>query len=258
MQLTTQNDKKVYSDGDTVEQRMLEIARKYPEDQAEEYIAQNYDYTTNNTFSSVRKNLLNWYPFAPNSTVLEIGAGMGAMTGLLCDKCAHVTAVEMNAVRADVIRARYAKRKNLTVLTNNIQELPNETKYDYVVFVGVLEYAAIFSDAVEPFRDFIVDAAKFLKADGTLLFAIENQYGVKYWCGAAEDHLQEPFAGIKGYKKEKTARTFSKAALERLVEEAGLKQHRIYGVLPDYKFPTYIFSEEYKPTASDMENIRKK
>ena len=54
MQLTTQNDKKVYSDGDTVEQRMLEIARKYPEDQAEEYIAQNYDYTTNNTFSSVR------------------------------------------------------------------------------------------------------------------------------------------------------------------------------------------------------------
>ena len=55
MQLTTQNDKKVYSDGDTVEQRMLEIARKYPEDQAEEYIAQNYDYTTNNTFSSVRK-----------------------------------------------------------------------------------------------------------------------------------------------------------------------------------------------------------
>lgn len=255
MQLTTQNDKKVYSDGDTVEQRMLEIARKYPEDQAEEYIAQNYDYTTNNTFSSVRKNLLNWYPFAPNSTVLEIGAGMGAMTGLLCDKCAHVTAVEMNAVRADVIRARYAKRKNLTVLTNNIQELPNETKYDYVVFVGALEYAAIFSDAVEPFRDFIVDAAKFLKADGTLLFAIENQYGVKYWCGAAEDHLQEPFAGIKGYKKEKTARTFSKAALERLVEEAGLKQHRIYGVLPDYKFPTYIFSEEYKPTASDMKNI---
>lgn len=106
MQLTTQNDKKVYSDGDTVEQRMLEIARKYPEDQAEEYIAQNYDYTTNNTFSSVRKNLLNWYPFAPNSTVLEIGAGMGAMTGLLCDKCAHVTAVEMNAVRADVIRDR--------------------------------------------------------------------------------------------------------------------------------------------------------
>ena len=34
MQLTTQNDKKVYSEGENVEHLMLEIARKHTEDKA--------------------------------------------------------------------------------------------------------------------------------------------------------------------------------------------------------------------------------
>lgn len=255
MQLIDQDNKPVYSDGQEIELRMLKIAQEYPEDLSEAYIADCYDYTTNNTFSSVRRNLLNWYPFRDHASVLEIGAGMGSLTGLLCDRCERVVAVEMNALRADVIRARYPSRKNLTVLVENIEELNPQEKFDYVVFVGVLEYAAIFSDSEDPFTDFIRQAASFLKKDGKLLFAIENQYGLKYWCGAAEDHLQKAFAGIEGYKEEKTARTFSKAALKQMLDEAGLMHQRFYGVLPDYKFPTFLFSEEWNPSGSELQNI---
>lgn len=255
MQLVSQDNRTVYSDGQETELRMLKIAQENPEELAEKYIADSYDYTTNNTFSSVRRNLLNWYSFREHASVLEIGAGMGALTGLLCDQCEQVTAVEMNELRAEVIRARYPSRKNLKVLVGNIEELDLQDKFDYVVFVGVLEYAAIFSNSEDPFTDFIRQAARFLKKDGVLLFAIENQYGLKYWCGAAEDHLQKAFAGIDGYKEEKTARTFSKAALTQMLNQAGLIYQRFYGVLPDYKFPTFLFSEEWKPSGGELQNI---
>ena len=123
MQLVSQDNRTVYSDGQETELRMLKIAQENPEELAEKYIADSYDYTTNNTFSSVRRNLLNWYSFREHASVLEIGAGMGALTGLLCDQCEQVTAVEMNELRAEVIRARYPSRKNLKVLVGNTEDL---------------------------------------------------------------------------------------------------------------------------------------
>lgn len=255
MILQEQNKEKVYSDGEAVERRMLEIAENYPEELSEDFIAENCDYTTNNTFSSVRRNILNWYSFRPDASVLEIGAGMGSLTGLLCDCCARVTALEMNEARAKVIRARYPKRKNLEVVVGNVNDLDMTVQFDYVVFVGVLEYAAVFSNAQSPHMEFLKSAKRFLKADGRLLFAIENQYGLKYWCGAAEDHLQEPFVGIAGFEKPETARTFSKSALESLLKQAGFPEQRFYAALPDYKFPTMLFTDEWKPSGADLTNI---
>lgn len=255
MVLENQGHKKVYSDGREAERRMLEIARNYPEELSEAAIAGNYDYTTNNTFSPVRRNLLNWYSFRRDSSVLEIGAGMGSLTGLLCDRCAEVTALEMNEDRAAVIQARYGKRNNLEIIVDDVNHVTLSKKFDYVIFVGVLEYAALFCDAADPFTEFLRTASSFLNDDGRLLFAIENQYGLKYWCGAAEEHLQQPFVGIAGYEAHRTARTFSRAALERLLCNTGLVHQRFYAALPDYKFPTMLFTDEWKLSGSDLSNI---
>ena len=63
MIVKNQNDKMVYSDGETTENKMLDIAQRYPEDTVQDYIGKCSEYTVNNTFSSVRWNILNWYPF---------------------------------------------------------------------------------------------------------------------------------------------------------------------------------------------------
>ena len=39
---------------------------------------------------------------------------------------------------------------------------------------------------------FLIKIKQLLKPDGKLLIAIENQYGLKYWCGALEDHTGLP------------------------------------------------------------------
>jgi len=174
MILNTQNGKKVYSDGSETELRMLDIAEKYPEEQSREFVSGCSEYTINNTFSAVRNNILNWYPFKEDAEVCEIGAGMGAITGMLCDKCKSVTSIEMNSLRADVMRSRYPERENLTVLSEDIRFWKTDKRFDYIVFVGVLEYAAVFSNEKNPFEGFLKDAARLLKEDGVLLFAIEN------------------------------------------------------------------------------------
>ncbi len=246
---------KVYSDGEITELRIHEIAKKYPEDLSQEYISGCSEYTINNTFSSVRRNLLNWYEFGDNASVLEVGAGMGALTGLLCDECVSVTALEPKPMRAEVIKARYPERENLEVVVGTIEGFSTDKKFDYAVVVGVLEYAAVFSSSENPYVDFLKAVSSNLKPSGKLLLAIENRYGAKYWLGAAEDHLQKPFAGIAGYQESRTPRTFSRAALSEILTEAGFNNQRFYSVLPDYKFPTMLFTEDWEPDAMDFHNV---
>lgn len=255
MILKEQNEKVVYSDGEITEKRMLDIAQKYPEDASEDYIGDCSEYTVNNTFSSVRRNILNWYPFKKDADILEIGAGMGALTGLLCDKARSVTSIEMSEDRAKVIQARYADRKNLKVIREDITTWESTQKFDYVVFIGVLEYAGVFSEQTDAYENFLKSAKKFLKSDGALLFAIENKLGLKYWLGGSEDHLQEPFAGLEGYVTPHTPQTFSKKELENMLVKVGLKNNRFYYVLPDYKFPEIIATDERYPDYVNLQKV---
>ena len=257
MELKEQDGKFVYTDGVATEEQMLAIAKNHPDKEAADFIAHDSHYTVNNTFSPVRHNLLNWYPFKANADILEVGAGMGALTGLLCDVGSSVTAVEHNAARADIIRARFPQRKNLTIISADITTWQTQNRYDYIVVVGVLEYAAIFSGGKgnDPHITFLEKLRRFLKPDGVVLLAIENRFGLKYWLGAAEDHLQEPFVGIRGYEEGGTAKTFSRAELDELFQLSGFAARRFYYVLPDYKFPTAIFTDSQLPTGQDAMNI---
>lgn len=255
MILKNQSGCKVYSDGDQVELEMLKIASEYPEDLAEEYIAKDSRYTVNNTFSSVRQNILNWYPFKEGSDILEIGAGMGAVTGLLCNRAKSVTAIEMNELRAEVIRTRYADKRNLTVISQDINQWEDDRKYDYIVMIGVLEYAGIFTDGNTPYLTFLDNVKKHLKENGVILCAIENRFGLKYWCGASEDHISKPFVGIEGYKEKNTPVTFSKNQLESIFNNLGFIHNRFYYILPDYRFPIGIYTDDFKPSYDDLQKI---
>lgn len=249
-----QNGKIVYSDGAEIEKTFLELVQNYNEEEIREKIKDDSRYLINNTFSPVRGNLLEWYPFRNGCTILEIGARMGSLTKTFCKKAAHVTAVEMNEVRADIIRARCKDISNLTVVTNDVTTWKTNEKFDYVIMVGVLEYAAIFTSSSTAHADLLKKAAALLKSDGVLLLAIENRFGLRYWLGCSEDHIGKPFVGIQGYQQPNTAKTFSKEELNRMLQEQGLTS-RFYYTLPDYKFPTAIFTDEGLPSFHDIYNL---
>lgn len=249
-------DKDVYSEGEIEDVIIRLIAENQPEDYVQA-IADNYCWSTYYHLTHIRKNILNWYPFNPEGTVLEIGCGMGAITSLLCDKCRQVTAVELSKRRAIGTLLRCREKENLEIIVGNLNDISFERNFDYITLIGVLEYQGSYTDTETPYLDFLKKVKSLLKPEGKLLIAIENQYGLKYWCGAREDHTGLPFEGMNQYSiSQKKVRTFSKAALEELVKASGFKEAFFYYPMPDYKLPLTVYSQECLPQNGNMLNMQ--
>lgn len=211
-------------------------------------VMQNPTWAQRYHLSPVRENLLSWYPFEKDSRVLEIGAGCGAVTGALCDMAREVVAVELNPARAEVIAWRHKGRSNLRVIAGNSQDVEIDGKFDYLTLVGVLEYAGKYTDGDDPFADFLTKMKSHLKPGGTMIIAIENRHGLKYWSGASEDHTAKFFESIEGYPHYNGVQTFTKPQLKRLLARVGFSTTQFYYPWPDYKMPTEIFSDDYLPS----------
>lgn len=239
--------KDFYTEGENQEDDIIKYIKKHTDGNFKEVLANDDRWTIFYHLSDIRKALLCWYDFDENAEVLEIGGGMGALTGLLCDKCAHVTTVELSKRRADGINLRYRDKENLDIYVGNINDINFGKKYDYITVIGVLEYQGNYTDSTNPYVDFLKKLSTLLKPDGKLLLAIENRFGLKYWCGAKEDHTGIPFDGINGYANGGKARTFGKKELENIISDAGFKNRKFYYPMPDYKLPQVIYSEKYLP-----------
>jgi SAM-dependent methyltransferase len=245
------NKKYTYNDGDDVEEYIHSLfLNKIKKTEISEILEDNPSWPVKYHLSPDRHNLLSWYKFKKNSSLLEIGAGCGAITGLFLEKGLDVTAVELTKRRADIIRNRFKNKKNLEILDGNIYNREFNKKYDYVTSIGVLEYSGRYIDSETPFLNFIKTAKDFLKKNGILIIAIENRFGLKYWRGAPEDHTNILFDSLEGYPNYDGIRTFGKRELTDLLTNSGFKEDNIsfYYPLPDYKFCYEIFSDEYLPS----------
>lgn len=244
-----------YSDGD-VEDEILKIIADNEPEMYTEAIMQNYSWPVFYHLTRTRKNILSWYDFDKDSDVLEIGCGFGALTGMLCDKCSSVTSVELSQRRAMGTLLRCRDKENLEIIVGNLNDIKFTKKFDYITLIGVLEYQGRFTESDNPYRDFLAKVKQLLKPDGKLLIAIENQYGLKYWCGAREDHTGVPFDGMNQYLyTNQGIRTFSRESLKELIKDSGFDNTYFYYPMPDYKLPTVIYSQEYLPKDENMQNM---
>ena len=241
-----------YTDGD-IEKEIVEYTQEYKEEDLDKVFLKDIRWPVFYHLASLRKNILNWYPFKKDADILEIGAGMGALTRMLCEKGKSVTSVELSKQRASAISNRCKDKENLEIIVGNFNDIKFEKKFDYITLIGVLEYAPIYTNTEDPFYDFLAYIKTLLKPNGKLLIAIENQFGIKYFSGANEDHLGKKFEGILGYKSNKKIRTFGKNELVKILKNVGLEYYKFYYPMPDYKMPINIFSDEYIPT-KEMKN----
>lgn len=230
-----------YSDGE-IEQELLEIVKST--DDYEEVLKNDYRWPILYHLSPLRENIINWYPFDPEGSILEIGAGCGAITGALCRAGKSVTSVELTKIRSEINYERNKKYENWTLITGNFHNIKFSQKFDYIILNGVFEYAASFTHTENPYVDFLSEIKGLIKTDGKILITIENRLGLKYFNGAREDHTGELFSGLNNYQNVDFVKTFSKNKLVKIIEEVGLKHHKFYYPVFDYKFPEIIYSNE--------------
>ncbi|CAH1209258.1 hypothetical protein PAECIP111892_03184 [Paenibacillus auburnensis] len=241
----------LYSDGE-IEDEMLEIAKNNTN--FDNIIANDNRWPILYHFSSKRHNLLEWYPFDKEAEVLEIGAGCGAITGVLCDKCKHVTSVELSKKRSLINYHRNRDKQNLEIIVGNLNDIEFDKKFDYITLIGVLEYAAMYTISNSPYNDFLKKIKKNLKPNGTLIIAIENKFGLKYWAGSKEDHTGVIFDGLENYPSNRQVSTFSKSELTTKLLDAGFEENRFYYPYPDYKLPNSIYSDGRLPKIGELQN----
>ena len=247
----------LYSEG-AAEDVLLDLVTRYSESDYEHIIQNSKSWSVMYHLSHIRENIITWLPIGKQSRVLEIGAGCGAVTGGFAKLAGHVDCIELSKKRSTINATRHREYSNIDIYVGNYTDIePNLTeKYDYVTLIGVLEYAGSYIQSKEPYKDLLRSAVSHLKPDGKLLVAIENKFGLKYFAGCKEDHTGEYFDGIEGYKNNTGVKTFSKGALEKMMEELDLKG-KFYFPYPDYKLAHTIYSDDMLPNEGELNtNLR--
>ncbi|MGL4481407.1 MAG: class I SAM-dependent methyltransferase, partial [Lactococcus garvieae] len=255
-----------YSDGSAIENNILDIVKTANDVSihSDELRSKCTTWETTYHFSPVRTNILR--PFEKrieNSTVLEIGAGCGAITRYLGECGAQVHALEGSMKRAEIARARTRDLENVHIVSDNFEDYSVDFKYDIITLIGVLEYAPLFIKGESPVKIMLERVRTLLKDDGILIIAIENQLGLKYFAGCPEDHKWRVMYGIEGRYSEGDAITFGRKRLNALIREAGYESIDFMAAFPDYKMPNTIISEfgfqceSFNSTALVTENVTK-
>ncbi|MEJ1937495.1 methyltransferase, partial [Nostoc sp. NIES-2111] len=235
-----------YADPDGKEEEILKIIKEAADltSFSDELSENCRDWVSSYHLSAVRANVLR--PFTQllrDAHVLEIGSGCGAITRFLGENSRQVTALEGTYRRSAITRLRTRDLDNVKVYCEDFNFFASEEKYDVATLIGVLEYAGCFSKSEEPAQELLARANHFLKDDGTLIIAIENKLGLKYFAGFHEDHIGKQFYGIEDRYKKGEARTYGLYELRALLMRAGFEHTHLFIPLPDYKFPISILSE---------------
>jgi SAM-dependent methyltransferase len=237
-----------YSDGDQVEQRIAGIINNTCDLSvlSAELASHCKDWPSLYHLSRRRANLLR--PLEnqlQNASVLEVGAGCGAISRYMGEVGAQVLALEGSPYRASIAASRCRNLANVTVVADAFHLFEPVQRFDVVTLIGVLEYARKFfpSSGGDPVDAMLARARNFLKPGGKLIIAIENQLGLKYFAGFPEDHTGKPMFGIEDHYGADSVVTFGRRELGERAAKAGLAAQQWWYPFPDYKLPTLLISE---------------
>lgn len=184
--------------------------------------------------SETRENLLEWYDFSPAASLLQVGSGYGALTGLYSRRVKEITVLDEDKDDLDINWMRHGVCSNIRYVEGSLDTVAGNF-YDYVVMAGSLK---------APFELQIKKAKALLKPGGVLILAVDNRLGLKYKAGAkphgASLLKQEVETLLSGSGKEEVTG----------IKEAGTLE--FYYPMPDYLLPVTVYSESRLPSKGEI------
>lgn len=231
-----------YSDGDDIENRIHAIISSASDRSlfSMELKQAQTDWASRYHLSATRANLLRPLAKILSGSVLEIGAGCGAISRFLGELGGDVLGVEGSPRRAAIAAARCIDLPNVNIVNEVFDDFPDDVRFDAVTLIGVLEYASIFGKTADAAMTWLRKAYQSLNDGGHLIIAIENQLGLKYFAGMPEDHLAKAMFGLNDLYGKGTATTYGRVELDRMLRQVGFGSVEVALPFPDYKLPTSV------------------
>lgn len=200
---------------------------------------ENVCYETAYHTSKLRENLINWYPFNKESSILVISSGAGALVPYLCQNISDVTVLESDKENCNIIKARCKNFNNLTVIQEDFMSYIVPRQFDYILAIDYILAYLDDSEAGESLYAFLKKATDKLKDSGRLLIVLNNALGLKYFNGAfCDSQPRQLFSNVEqpGF--------FTKAEIENIFSKLKLSNYKFYYPFPEYSFPRSIYTDE--------------
>lgn len=234
-----------YSDGEKSEQYTFDSFKNAKDNSifSMELFNRIRDWSSEYHLTTYRANILRPLDIKKEHRILEIGAGCGAITRYLGETGATITAVEGSLSRARCITERCRDLDNVTVVCSNVEDVEFDEKFDIVTLIGVFEYTAKYSNRENPFYTALKNYAGLLNPGGSLVIAIENKLGLKYFAGFNEDHFAQAYFGLESRYGEKDITTFGHDEIEAMLLKSGFESTEFLYPFPDYKLPKVVISD---------------
>lgn len=249
-----------YNVDDSVDlEQILEVVKNNEPEKYQSIIEEQSGWPMLYHLSDLRANIINWLPMDKSAKVLEIGSLCGSVTTVLAEKFGSVTCLDLSKECSTINAYRNENKDNITIHVGKPSEYEEElpTDFDYVFFIGSFEYSKVYSDSENPYISMLQFAKKHIKADGRIVIAMPNKFGLKFWAGCREDSSGVFFDSLEGFPGGSDARTFTKNGLISLLKEANIENYSFYYPYPDYKFMHTLFSDKRLPNKGELTtNIR--
>lgn len=220
--------------------RILERASDLSSE-SDELTAAVRDWPSRCQLSSQCKDILIPLRIGQRHHVLEVGAGSGPLTRYLGERAGRVVALERDAERARSAAKRCAGLAGVEVRVGSLEALEAGERFDLIVLAAATELLGGTAGQGSGLLELVRSR---LREQGALVVAIENQFGLKYLLGYAEDRLGLPLVGLEGYPGRPASRTYARRTLSSMLAAAGLEAQRWLYPFPDHRLPRVILSDE--------------
>lgn len=171
--------------------------------------------------NEIRKGIVLWYPFRKDSKILLVGDENSSIVDNF--DCA---AYEVNAVDS----------------VNDASDT-----YDYILFLHAFEKE-------DDILLFLKKCKSLLNKKGIILFAMDNRFGIRYFCGDKDPYTNRNFDGIENYKlftaqdiERLDGRLYDKAQILDYLKTTGFNNIKYYSVFPNIDMPQLIYAQDYLP-----------
>lgn len=196
-------------------------------------------------------------PIAPDSVVLDVASGWGAVAAAFARMAGLVIAVDLHlpALQYSKIRNEQEGIRNVVYILGDVLHLPiRSNTCDFVVVNGVLQWIALSKPDHEPgvvHRKALKKVFGALKTGGKLYLAGENRYSFRNLAGARDRYthlrwisiLPRPLARVYSRlvrHKEYLEMNHSLAEIKGMLKAVGFVSQDVYFPVPNGEFFRYI------------------